>query len=341
MYATCLFCHARLGSNEAIESFPVGRRLAFDAAKGRLWVVCSACGRWNLSPLDERWEAIDACERLFRATRVRVTTAEIGLARLKEGVELVRIGEPLRPEFAAWRYGTRFTRRRTRAQILTASVVVAAGGSAVAFAPVLLSAMAVTTVSVIALPGLTTLFGTVPVVGALAMRDYFRNDRVIGRLVRDDSVLTVRAKHARCTQLHVAGRDPATISLDVQHDAGWAHFHGLEAMQAASILLAGANRFGASASQVQDAVRRVEVLGDAATYLRAASSLGDARNTRFVSLLNIWRHIGALHLSSTECLALEMTLHEESERRALDGELALLEAAWRDAEEIARISDSL
>jgi hypothetical protein len=36
-----------------------------------------------------------------------------------------------------------------------------------------------------------------------------------------------------------------------------------------------------------------------------------------------------------------MALHEESERRALQGELAGLEAAWREAEEIAQIADSL
>ncbi len=60
----------------AIEHFPVGRRLAFDAAKGRLWVVCHHCGRWNLSPLEERWEAIEECERLFRGTtRPRVDRA--------------------------------------------------------------------------------------------------------------------------------------------------------------------------------------------------------------------------------------------------------------------------
>jgi hypothetical protein len=40
-------------------------------------------------------------------------------------------------------------------------------------------------------------------------------------------------------------------------------------------------------------------------------------------------------------LAVEMALHEESERRALQGELAALEAAWKEAEEIARIADSL
>ena len=51
MYATCLFCHSRLGHNESIERFTVGRRLAFDSAKGRLWVICSGCGRWNLSAI--------------------------------------------------------------------------------------------------------------------------------------------------------------------------------------------------------------------------------------------------------------------------------------------------
>jgi hypothetical protein len=40
-------------------------------------------------------------------------------------------------------------------------------------------------------------------------------------------------------------------------------------------------------------------------------------------------------------LALEMAAHEEQERRALEGELAQLETAWKEAEEIAAISDTL
>ena len=36
-----------------------------------------------------------------------------------------------------------------------------------------------------------------------------------------------------------------------------------------------------------------------------------------------------------------MASHEENERRALEGELHLLESAWRDAEEIAAIADGL
>ena len=40
-------------------------------------------------------------------------------------------------------------------------------------------------------------------------------------------------------------------------------------------------------------------------------------------------------------LALEMAAHEETERRALEGELEDLEAAWREADEIAAIADAL
>jgi len=114
MYATCLFCQKDLGRNESFETFPVGRRLAFDAAKGRLWVVCSHCERWNLSPLEERWEAIEQAERYYRDSKRRVATDNIGLSKLRDGTTLVRIGEPMRPEFAAWRYGDQFGRRRRR-----------------------------------------------------------------------------------------------------------------------------------------------------------------------------------------------------------------------------------
>src|SRR5438046_8812217 len=127
MYSTCLFCNHDLGTNEVIERFPIGRRLAFDGSKGRLWVVCRKCERWNLTPLEERWEAIEECERAFRATRLRVSTDQIGLARLKEGLELVRIGDPQRPEMAAWRYGDQFGRRRRRQYLIGGGVVLAAG----------------------------------------------------------------------------------------------------------------------------------------------------------------------------------------------------------------------
>jgi hypothetical protein len=40
-------------------------------------------------------------------------------------------------------------------------------------------------------------------------------------------------------------------------------------------------------------------------------------------------------------VALEMVMHEDAERRALEGELRELLSRWKEAESIARIADSL
>jgi len=101
VFTTCIVCHATLGVNERIEHFPVGRRLAVDGERGRLWAVCPRCGRWNLVPIRERWEALEECECAYRTARQRVSTDNVALARFSDGTDLVRIGRPLLPEFAA------------------------------------------------------------------------------------------------------------------------------------------------------------------------------------------------------------------------------------------------
>jgi hypothetical protein len=45
--------------------------------------------------------------------------------------------------------------------------------------------------------------------------------------------------------------------------------------------------------------------------------------------------------SREQHLALEMALHEDTERAALEGDLAALERAWEEAEQIAAIADNL
>jgi hypothetical protein len=341
MYHHCLFCQTDLGANESVERFPVGHRLAFDGAKGRLWVVCPRCARWNLTPLEERWEAIDQCERLYRGTRLRASTDNVGLARLRGGLELVRIGSPLRPEFAAWRYSAKFGRRRRDAQLVAgagAALTVAAG---VVAAPVIVPALAIGAWSIVAVPGITTALAVIPIVGTLALRDYLQHDRVIGRVVGPNKrVLTVRAKHLDYAELR-ARSDGADPSLTLPHDGGWTDIEGAAALRTLAQLMAGANRLGATAGQVRDAVQDVEDAGDAATYLARTSTKGGWRSTRIMSLLNEYRGLGALRLSASERLALEMALNEESEYRALEGELAQLEQAWRDAEQIAAIADNL
>src|SRR3954463_5872146 len=102
MYTRCIYCSATLGRNETVEEFPVGRTVAFDAAKGRLWAICGRCARWNLAPIEERWEAVESLERRFRDTRLKVQSENVGLSKAPDGTRLVRVGQALPGELAAW-----------------------------------------------------------------------------------------------------------------------------------------------------------------------------------------------------------------------------------------------
>jgi hypothetical protein len=129
---------------------------------------------------------------------------------------------------------------------------------------------------------------------------------------------------------------------------------GDDAMKAAARLLPTVNRFGGSRAQVQEAVSVLEEIGDPARVLttlqqRFGATAGEkrweaARGAIYVALERrvVQKLPGALHtLAPRDRLALEMALHEESERRAMDGELAALELAWAEAEQIAKIADDM
>ncbi|MEO8580193.1 MAG: hypothetical protein ABI469_08085 [Gemmatimonadales bacterium] len=333
MYSTCLFCHTNLGANEAVEHFQVGRRLAFDAAKGRLWVVCRKCERWNLTPVEERWEAIEECERSFRATRLRTSTDQIGLARLSEGLELVRIGKPLRPEFAAWRYGDQFGRRRRNKFIKI--------GAAVA--------------GVATIPFLGPSFGlSIGAAGYLFQASNFgftmyQRHHVVARVRDNDgNALQVRSLEVNAAALiapsrnrewglRITHRDPAHHWWRRVKDGGTTDFHGEAAMRAAGQLLPLVNKAGASAQEVQDAVTMLTRYDNAAAAFERTAKMGENHPA-----WNDWGKGALLSLIPAEMrLGLEMASHEESERRALEGELSVLEDAWREAEEIAAISDDM
>ena len=315
MKVDCLFCSRPLGAKEVIAAYPVGRRRAFDSAKGRLWVVCRHCERCNLTPLDLRWEAVEQCERWFRETRVRMSTDQIGLARLREGLELVRIGEPLRPEFAAWRYGDQFGRRRKRA----IAWGIAGGAAIVAVAGGMIAAG----VGVSIAPQLPSIL-----MGA----------RVVARVRRADGKLVkVRGSHLPGARLLEPGSAGGPWSLQVKHDRGKTLFEGEDAVAVAGVLLPAVNRYGARANKVQEAVQTLEAAGGPEGFLAhgpsALAALYGANLRGRPARLD--------KLSVPTRLALEMALHEEQERRALAGELLTLEAAWREAEEVAAIADGL
>jgi hypothetical protein len=340
MYSTCLYCKGKLGTNDMIERFPIGRRIAFDAVKGRLWVVCLACHRWNLTPFDERLEAIEDCERLYRSTYVRVSTGNVGLARMKDGLDLVRIGTPLRPEFAAWRYAGEFFSRRNRSYARAGATVVSALGVSAAVGLALGPAAAVGgAISLVGVPALVMTMVTTSALGGAMTKDYMRYERILGRFKDGRKTITVRAKHARAITLGL--HDHGEAALGVQHDRGWATLHGPRAMQATTALLAATNGRGASGKVVQAAVDQIERAGDSPGYLAAASRRNVWRGQRYISVLNMVRKIGPMNLTAPERLALEMAVHEETERRACQGELAALQVAWAEAEEIASIVDGI
>ena len=325
-----MFCNKPLGANEVVETFPVGRRLAFDAAKGRLWVVCRNCERWNLTPLEERWEAVETCEELFRGTPIRTSTENIGLARHPEGLELVRIGEPLRHEFAAWRYGDQFGRRRRRRVIIWTSVGVAfVGGVAISS-------------SFLAGGFLAGLVAGAPQ-GAIQA---WNNAKQTARFAHSDGEVRILTQAVRNTTRVAPADDEIGFRVEAhlgKHLGGrkgrfWADkrewFEGDDARRAMNAVLSVINFGGGRTQEVQEAVSRIEAHGHPERFL--SETIGEP------SLYTSKGVPGWVHkMPKATRLALEMVVHEEDERRALEGELWRLDRAWREAEEIAAISDNL
>ena len=346
MFTACIHCNAPLGRNEVIEPFPIGRRLAFDAARGRLWVVCRLCGRWNLTPMEERWEAIEDCERRFRETPLRVSTDNIGLARLSEGLDLVRVGNALRPELALWRYGRTFRRRRIVSRTVGAvgefavrSAGPLAWGAALGVGGAFLGPLAPVVAS-------AALFGA-----SYASIEAWRRQRVATLPKQYGPPVELERRQLSDVEL-LAGAQPGAWSIRVPDVDGAHVFDGPRALRAAGVVLAAVNRAGAEEWEVRAAVRRLEAAGDPERYFSVVTQ-GDPRlETRRLFPARTLRDapidaspaatkVGLGQLDAVQLAALEMASHEESERRAFEGELAELEAAWREAEEIAAIADNL
>lgn len=342
MYRHCIFCSANLGANEALDAFPVGRLIAFDGVRGRLWAVCPLCSRWNLAPIAERWEPVEEAERLFRDSRLRVHSENVGLCKLADGTRLVRIGSALPRELAAWRYGDQLTGRR-RTYLIGAGVVSLG-------VPLHLLASAT---------GSAALFGAFGIASIVGLAHVFRSE--LGRTrgvvhhfppgeITSGRALTMRRAHLATTTLH-PGAGPGELELRVR-DAGlpraFSSDRHLESgltfvlpdAPARFILRRAAvhmNYRGASARRVDAALDAVAGAGGADSFIRETAASGG-------TLMHYDANTSGMFDFSqtpTALLALEMALRDEEERRAMDGELALLESAWREAEMIAAIADTL
>ncbi|MGQ0646563.1 MAG: hypothetical protein ACT4P7_03270 [Gemmatimonadaceae bacterium] len=370
MYATCTFCYASLGENQVLETFAVSRRVAFDPLKACLWAVCPVCARWNLAPIEERWETVDECERRFRATALRYSSGNIGLAWLKGDVDLIRIGPALRPEVAAWRYGRMLRHRRpvaSRALGQVASFMVAGARALLssqpdgrhhyarkALADLLLGVYGDKVADVVQLPRR-------------------------GADSADIPIAVIRLRHLVRASL-VRPEPGRPWSLAVPHDQGLLTLEGEAGVRAVARMLAiinGTERgagfshelLSAAVSKVDESARPDSYFNRVLTIaLRSSWGRENAEESRVtdVQALEIattqterlaWRLTGRtfwgrggigsdpatalLEVPLVDRVALEIAAHEESERRAMEGELEELAAAWREADEIATIADAL
>jgi hypothetical protein len=142
---------------------------------------------------------------------------------------------------------------------------------------------------------------------------------------------------------------------------------GAEAQRLLARAMSDYNHTGAKRSDVDRALEAIEAAGSATAFTRQAARSGAAitrpdrlggRKPQGYSLRQIagtfrgeilpvekyrdpFNIDNRPRLDKIHALALEMSLNEEAERAALEGEIAALEAAWREAEEIAHIADML
>ena len=331
LYHSCLYCAKDLGRNDVLEAMAVGRRLAFDAGKGRLWLICTSCVKWNLVPFDSRLEAIDACERVFRETRTRYSTGNIGLARHREGLELIRVGPALRPEFASWRYGEQVARRRRAAGGLGADALGALNWLITVVAGEQLGSMPFREITSGAMRALhqhrvlrdpwTDQLVQVPYV-ALIQASLKTDDHAEWRL---EVPYRTGAEHL----LNVAGsalpsiRDVPSLGL----------FSGSQLLPTLGRLLPALDDGATGHMQVPEAVRLVETANSPERLFEYVVG----RPLRFATQ----REYPLREIPAEVRLALEMVAHEDTEQRAMEGELKLLERQWREAELVAEIADGL
>lgn len=275
--------------------------------------MCVKCRRWNLSPLEERWEAIEACERAFSRTRLRVSTDNIALARASDGLDLVRVGTAKFSELAAWRYGKSLHQRwKTR------GLPYAAAGLSGYALHLLFN------IGVIGVAGFTGIMAAI-ILPTVAVTQRLGRARVI---LPDGKVVTL--KH----------RKDNAIELEPDEEHGWAlrlatgeqsvRATGTTATHGLRGVLTAANFFGGRPSQINEAIQRIGAVGDSHRFIERVASVASQHGAANVN-----------HLPPEIRFALEMALHEDVERQAMEGELATLTEEWRLADEVAQIADNL
>ena len=309
MYRTCAFCNGTLDGDGGPTNLGVGRRLAFDEWKGRLWVICPRCSRWNLAPLDDRLERIEALARAAGDGRVVAATDQVALIRWR-GYDLIRVGKPRRLELATWRYGERLRARRQEQLKFVVPMTVAAVGLAVA-------------VNVAAGGSVGVFVWNTP---RLVKRIYVE---MVGRrkivLVeppiceRCGSVMLLRARHLERARVTTTAREGMALLLTCPScGAEGTMLTGADAQFALRRGLTFLNLARGGWQRAEDAARLVEAAGGPHQLIHDVAR----------------RELTLRSLAPDRRLALEMAVDERAE-------VEELERQWKEAEEIAEIADGM
>ncbi len=341
MYTNCQNCRRSFGRNRTVTHMPVGRRLAYDAKCGRLWIVCRLCQQWNLTPLDVRWEAIEECESLFAAAEVQVAhrakSGTVGIAQVGD-VELLRLGDAPRDEIANARYGPRLLRRQVRRRRLATVAGVMLGALA---GGLILAASAEGSIGATAYVGAISLyffywFGTAA--GRLRLVRFQREDRSSVWLTAHDlrtAAVPPHARHAR----------ELSTDLALRTGRGIERFNRDAALAPLAAILPALNAEGADQETISAAVGMVDEVEDAVKRnAKPPNLLVDSQGrAAWQRLLQGPKRADAELADRTlvERLALEMAVAEELERRALQKDAAGMTPRAESESEIAAIADDM
>jgi hypothetical protein len=307
MFRSCAFCNASFDGDGGPSGLGVGRRIAFDEWKGRLWVVCPRCSRWNLTPFDDRLERIEAVARAASQGRIVASTEQVALIRW-DRYDFVRVGKPLRVELATWRYGERLRNRQRERMKIVVPLTVAAIGVGVA--------------ANVALGG-----GFGVVVWNIHRAVDWMYLQILGNrkvglaeppvCAHCGGLMQLRARHMQDARVVPDRHADIAVLLNCPR-CGYegAQVTGADAAQVLRQGLTYLNVWRSGRKRAEDAAREVDRVG------------GPQRLVRDVA----HRQLPLRVIRPERRLALEMAVDEQSEAEEL-------ERQWREAEEIADIAD--
>ncbi len=317
MITRCIFCCRTFPPNETLEHFPLARGVAFDPGRGRLWAICESCRRWTLSPIEERWEALEELERITTdRARLLAQTDNIALLRA-DRMRIVRVGRASLTEQAWWRFGRELVGRRRAYQ--RASFLIIGG--------------------IVALQlGLSAAIGGGLVYGYMFagnVQDWLRKRKFgkrawqgTGACPNCGAPLTQLRFEERKKMIIAPGEaDAAALHIRCRacrtyFDTG-AHLFGTSNDLLMRRVLAFHHHDGAKEGRIMSATRMIEQHASHDAFIRAVASSRQPLG----------------RLPKERLLALEIAVNADVERQLLELELAELEERWREEEEIAAIVD--